>query len=82
MYDEVVAELPHIAIPWQSLSEEALAGVVEEFVSREGTDYGSGDFSFDDKCRQVRQQLASGEAVLTFDDESQSCSIVPAREIS
>ena len=31
-----------VEIPFRLLSEEALKGLIEEFVSREGTDYGQG----------------------------------------
>ncbi|MYE98920.1 MAG: YheU family protein, partial [Gammaproteobacteria bacterium] len=32
-------------VPWQKLSDEALAAVIEEFVTREGTEYGARDYS-------------------------------------
>lgn len=66
-----------MTIPWQSLSPEALDGVIEEFVTREGTEYGTSEVSLADKCRQVRRQLENGEAVITFDDETHTCSIAP-----
>ncbi len=65
-------------IPWQELSAEALDGVIEEFVSREGTDYGHVLTNLPDKVRQVRGQLERGMAVVVYDDESMSCSIRPA----
>ena len=51
-------------IPWQSLSEAALAGLIQEFVTREGTEYGAVDFNLEEKTRQVRLQIQAGEAVL------------------
>ena len=65
-------------IPLEALSEEALAGVIESFVLREGTDYGHGDFSLDRKCASVRRQLERGEAKLVFDAATRSPNIVPA----
>jgi uncharacterized protein YheU (UPF0270 family) len=62
------------------LSPDALRGLVEEFVSREGTDYGHTDWSFEDKVKQVYQQLERGEARIVFDPELESASIVPARD--
>ncbi len=67
-----------IQIPWQSLSESALQGVIEEFVSREGTEYGDAEVPIETKCRQVRRQLETGEAIIAFSNEDQTCSIVPA----
>ena len=58
------------------LSVDSLRGLVEEFVSREGTDYGQGDWTLDDKVAQVMRQLERGEARIVFDPELQSASIV------
>lgn len=69
--------MPPVEIPWQSLSEDALGGVIEEYVTREGTEYGSAEVSLADKCLQVKHQLARGDAVITFDDETLSCTISP-----
>lgn len=64
----------------EDLSPEALRGLLEEFVSREGTDYGHVDRSLESKVADVRRQLESGEARIVFDLESESASIVSARE--
>ena len=61
------------------LSPDALRGLVEEYVSREGTDYGHGEWSLEEKVRQVLQQLERGEARIVFDLERESASIVPVR---
>ncbi len=65
-------------IPINTLSEAALAGVIEAFVLREGTDYGHREYSFAQKCAAVRRQLERGEAKLVFDETTQSPDIVPA----
>jgi uncharacterized protein YheU (UPF0270 family) len=49
-------------IPHRLLSPEALHGVIEAFVTREGTDYGVQDVPLAAKIRQVRQQLDDGTA--------------------
>jgi uncharacterized protein YheU (UPF0270 family) len=62
-------------IPWQSLSEAALAGLIQEFVTREGTEYGAEEFNLEEKTRQVRLQIAAGEALIEFDVETQTTSV-------
>lgn len=42
------------------LSEEALTGIIESFVLREGTEYGAADHDLASKCAQVRKQLNRG----------------------
>lgn len=58
------------------LSAEALRGLVEEFVSREGTDYGHTDRSLESKVADVWRQLESGEARIVFDLATETVSIV------
>lgn len=62
-------------IPWQSLKPETLRAVIEEFITREGTDYGANEASHETKVQQVRKLLQSGKAKLVFDEESESCDI-------
>ena len=64
-------------IPPDSLSAEALHNVIEQFVLREGTDYGEGEFSLADKVAEVMRQVEQGEAVLIYSQAHQSVDIVP-----
>ncbi|MDB6089545.1 MAG: YheU family protein [Gammaproteobacteria bacterium] len=58
------------------LSEDALRGVVESFVLREGTDYGEKEFSLDQKLAHVIRQLERGEAQIVFDPGTETIDIV------
>jgi uncharacterized protein len=69
-------------IPHEMLSLEALQGVIEAFVTREGTDYGTQDVSLATKVWQVRQQLDAGTVVLVYDEDTESCTIQPANQLS
>ena len=69
-----------IEIPYQSLSADALEGIVQEFSSRDGTDYGESEFSLADKVAQVEVQLKSGDLTLLFDPIAQSCQLVKSRD--
>ena len=50
---EEVPEQGVIAVPYQRLSADALDAILEDYVSREGTDYGDYSFSLSDKKAQV-----------------------------
>jgi uncharacterized protein YheU (UPF0270 family) len=65
-----------IVIPYTELSTDALRGVLESFVLREGTDYGEREFSLDEKVAHVLRQLERGEAQVIFDAELESVDIV------
>ena len=65
-------------IPVNKLSAHALKGVIEEFITRYGTDYGAVEASLETKFRQVKNKLKDGTAVLVFDDETETTNIFPA----
>ena len=65
-----------INIPVDALSDEALVGVIDDFVNREGTDYGHRDFDLEQKREAVRRQLESGHAAITYDPITQTTTIV------
>lgn len=62
-------------IPANKLSHRALKGVIEEFISRNGTDYGEAEASPKTNFKQVKQKLETGSAVLIFDDETATTNI-------
>ena len=66
----------------EQLSPGALRGLVEEYVTREGTEYGEGDWSLEDKVARVFRQLDRGDARIVFDLELESASIVTAPELA
>ena len=65
-------------IPVNKLSHEALQGVIEEYISRDGTDYGKIEVPTEMKFRYVKQKLEKGFAVLIFDDEAETSNILLA----
>ena len=69
-----------LKIPFDQLSLEALHGVVEEFVTRDGTDYGEVEMPLEIKINQVLNQLKSGKAVIVFDPESETCNILKSND--
>ncbi len=71
---------PPVAVPHTELSNDALRGVAESFVLREGTDYGERDVSHEEKVAQVIRQLQRGEARIMFDPLDSSITIVLATQ--
>ncbi|MEX0617699.1 MAG: YheU family protein [Pseudohongiellaceae bacterium] len=62
-------------IPYSDLSQDALTGVIEEFITREGTEHGSRDYTLVEKVAQVRKQLEDGEIGVDFDPETGTCNL-------
>jgi uncharacterized protein YheU (UPF0270 family) len=67
-------------IPHQMLSPDALRGVIEAFVTREGIDYGAQEVPLETKVLQVQQQLEAGTAVIVYDEDTESCTIQPTHQ--
>lgn len=65
-------------IPFQQLSVDVLEAVIEEFITREGTDYGEQEFTLNDKLEQIKFQLSKGEIFISYDPVSESCQLLPA----
>ncbi|MDP6097620.1 MAG: YheU family protein [Gammaproteobacteria bacterium] len=63
-------------IPFSELSSDAVKAIIEEFITREGTEYGSQEFSLAEKTEQVRRQMEKGEVYIDYDAESKTCQLV------
>ena len=72
----------YTSILYSQLSQEALDGVIEDFINREGTDYGLQEYTLEQKRQQVLNQLKAGVAVIVFDHDSQSVSILHKDQLS
>ena len=68
-------------VPMERLSPEALLGLIDAFVLREGTDYGHEDISIDEKRASVRRQLERGDVVIVFDPETEDVNLILARDL-
>ena len=62
-------------IPHGLLSADALRGLIEAFITREGTDYGMHAVPLATKVCQVQHQLDAGTAVIVYDLDTDSCTI-------
>jgi uncharacterized protein YheU (UPF0270 family) len=81
MYPEEEEDLTPVAVPYTQLSADALQGVIESFVLREGTEYGEREFTLVEKRLHVLHQLERGEAQIMFDPQSQSVDIVVTQQL-
>jgi uncharacterized protein len=68
-----------VEVPHTSLQPATLRAVIEDFVTRDTTDYGERERSLDEKVADVMQQLRRGNAKVVFDTETGTVNIVTAR---
>lgn len=67
-------------IPLAQLSAETLLAIIEDFILREGTEYGAEDISKQAKIAQVKKQLELGTAVLVYSELHESVNILPSEQ--
>lgn len=75
MQDDSAEPASEVIVPYGELSAEALRGVIESFVLREGTDYGEREVAFETKVEQILQQLQRGEVQIVFDPLTESIDV-------
>ncbi len=63
-------------IPYNELSEDVLQALVEDFVTREGTDYGQEEQSTQEKAEQLLALLKAGELLITYNEDTKSCGLI------
>jgi uncharacterized protein len=64
-----------VEIPWELLSPDALTGVLENFVLREGTDYGAVELSHEEKVARLRAAVERRDARILFDPETETVTV-------
>ena len=63
-------------VPYERINPEALRNLIQEFVSRDGADWGDAGCSLEDKVSQVLGQLKAGKARVVFDLKTETANIV------
>jgi uncharacterized protein len=70
-----------VMIPKEKLSDFALNGLIEEFILREGTDYGVNEQSLEQKKNQILNQLNKNHIIIFFDPEIESTTLMRKEEV-
>ena len=68
-------------IPYEKLSPKALRGLIEEFVTRPGTDTGYTKASLDDNVDMVMMQLKLGDVFIVYDESTETANILPKQMV-
>lgn len=73
-------QLPPMVVLPEQISADALAGVIESFIFRDGTDYGAVEASCEVKVAHILKQIDRGEVLITFDPNTESVSLITKSE--
>ncbi|HMW48336.1 MAG TPA: YheU family protein [Marinagarivorans sp.] len=69
-----------VLIPHERVGEETLQRLLEDFATRDGTDYGATELSLTQRVQLIHQQLKRGEAKLVYFPQDESVQLVTERE--
>lgn len=71
-----------VIVPWEEIGADTLQNLIEEFVSRDGTDYGEQEVALERRAEQVRHLLRRGEAIIWFDEVTESVTIMSKQQLN
>ena len=69
-----------VEVPLEALESRTLQRLAEEFVTRNGTDYGLREHSLEEKVEGLMNALQTGRARIYYEAESQTINIIPTPE--
>lgn len=69
-----------VEVPLQRLSEDVLQGLLEEYASRDGTDYGERELPLAEKVDQLRVQLERREVLILYEVQSEHWDLMPQEQ--
>lgn len=67
-----------IEVPYERISPDTLRKMIQEFVTRDGADWGDAGGTLEEKVAQVLHQLRNKKIKIVFDLTSQTANIVVA----
>jgi len=66
-----------VLVPLQRLQAESLQALLEEFASRDGTDYGERELTLEQKVAQLGTRLRAGDLQILYDADSEQWDLLP-----
>lgn len=63
-------------IPPSQLNPDVLNNILEEFITREGTDYGQQELNLQEKVERLHPQVMKGEVLIVFDERLQNIQLL------
>ena len=70
-----------LRIPLQRMAPETLAAMLEEYASRDGTDYGARELSLEEKVAALQAQLNTGKLVIVYDAASEHWDLLAEEQL-
>lgn len=66
-----------VLVPLQRLETDVLQALLEDYATRDGTDYGERELTTQEKVERLRRQLSAGDLQILYDADSEQWDLVP-----
>ena len=70
-----------VQVPVDQLAMSTLMSLLEEYATRDGTDYGHREHSLEDKTAALKRQLDCGDLTLVYDLDSEEYDLCDPRRL-
>lgn len=70
-----------VVVPYDRLPEATLHRLIEEFVTRDGTDYGIQEVPLEKRVENVMRQLRQGATFVVFDEQTESANLITREQL-
>jgi uncharacterized protein YheU (UPF0270 family) len=70
-----------VVVPYERIPEATLRRMIEEFVTRDGTDYGLTEVPLETRVENVMHQLRKGKTLVVYDEENESANLVTREQL-
>ena len=66
-----------VLVPLQRLETDVLQALLEDYATRDGTDYGERELTTQEKVERLQRQLSAGDLQILYDADSEQWDLVP-----
>lgn len=70
----------YIRVPANRLATDILQALMEEYVTRDGTDYGAVELTLEQKVARLESQITRGDIWLLYDGDTEEWDLLPREE--
>jgi len=66
-----------VLVPFARLEIDVLQALLEDYATRDGTDYGARELTTQEKVDRLQRQLGAGDLKILYDADSEEWDLVP-----
>lgn len=68
-------------IPYQDLEQQTLVNIIEQYILREGTDYGEQEATLSEKSAEILAQIKNNDIYIIYSELTKSVTLISRQEL-